>query len=162
MARLVAAWLLAWAAGAAGASEAVPLAADPVLEAHVMRIAQELRCPVCQNETVAASQSALAVDLRRQIGRQIEEGRSQQQILDFMVERYGEFVRYRPALNAVTAVLWLGPFALLCGVLALLPRILRRRARDGSPDEPDEIETASAAPEGPPPGVRPGSLHRWG
>ncbi len=72
------------------------MAEDPVLEATVMAIAEELRCLVCQNETIAASHADLAVDLRKQIRQQLKQGQSQQQILDFMVQRYGDFVLYRP------------------------------------------------------------------
>ncbi|WP_233167951.1 cytochrome c-type biogenesis protein [Xylophilus sp. ASV27] len=119
----------ALAACAALANEAQPLAADPQLEARVQSIAAELRCLVCQNETLAASQSALAVDLRAQISQQLAQGRSSEQIKDYMVERYGDFVLYRPAFNARTALLWLGPFALFAGALFALVRIVRRHAR---------------------------------
>jgi cytochrome c-type biogenesis protein CcmH len=88
-------------------------ATDPALEKRVMAIAEELRCLVCQNETLAGSQAALAVDLRAQIRGQLREGRTQQQILDFMAARYGDFVLYRPPLGATTWLLWGGPFALL-------------------------------------------------
>ena len=111
----------------AAAQPARPLAADPVLEARVMRIAEELRCLVCQNETIAASQADLAVDLREQIRQKLAQGRSEADILDFMTQRYGQFVRYRPAFNPMTAVLWLGPFALLVVTSWVLVRNLRRR-----------------------------------
>jgi cytochrome c-type biogenesis protein CcmH len=88
-------------------------ATDPALEKRVMAIAEELRCLVCQNETLAGSQAALAVDLRAQIRGQLREGRTQQQILDFMAARYGDFVLYRPPMGATTWLLWGGPFALL-------------------------------------------------
>lgn len=117
------------AACAALAGEAQPLASDPQLEARVLEIAADLRCLVCQNETLAASQSALAIDLKHQIGKQLGEGRTSDQIRDYMVERYGEFVLYRPAFNARTALLWFGPFLLLGGALLMLFRTLRRHAR---------------------------------
>ena len=104
------------------ANEAKPMSNDPVLEARVMVIAEELRCLVCQNETIAASHADLAVDLRSQIRIKLSQGQSNQQILDFMVARYGDFVLYRPPLKASTVLLWVGPFALLllaAGVLAL-------------------------------------------
>ena len=104
------------------ANEAKPMANDPVLEARVMVIAEELRCLVCQNETIAASHADLAVDLRSQIRIKLTQGQSSQQILDFMVARYGDFVLYRPPLKASTVLLWVGPFALLllaAGVLVL-------------------------------------------
>ncbi|NDE73351.1 MAG: cytochrome c-type biogenesis protein CcmH, partial [Betaproteobacteria bacterium] len=95
----------------AGAGEAKPMASDPALEARVMVIAEELRCLVCQNETIAASHADLAVDLRGQIRQKLSQGQSSQQILDFMVARYGDFVLYRPPLKASTVLLWVGPFA---------------------------------------------------
>lgn len=100
-------------APAAAGRPATPMAADPALEARVMAIAEELRCLVCQNETIAASHAALAVDLRQQIRLQLGQGRSRQEILDFMVARYGDFVLFRPPLKASTVLLWAGPFALL-------------------------------------------------
>jgi cytochrome c-type biogenesis protein CcmH len=118
----------ALAACAALAGEAQPLASDPQLEARVLEIAVDLRCLVCQNETLAASQSALAIDLKNQIGKQLVEGRTSDQIRDYMVERYGEFVLYRPAFNARTALLWLGPFLLLGTALLVLVRTLRNHA----------------------------------
>ena len=110
-------WLvatLAWlAVSSAQASDAQPLSADPALEARVMQIAEELRCLVCQNETIAASQADLAVDLRAQIRVRLARGEQAPDILAFMVDRYGEFVRYRPAFNRTNALLWIGPFLLL-------------------------------------------------
>jgi cytochrome c-type biogenesis protein CcmH len=118
--------------GLAGAREAQPLVADPEMEARVMAIAAELRCLVCQNETLAASQSALAVDLRKQIEHQLARGASAQQVRDYMVDRYGQFVLFRPALNASTIALWFGPFAILAAVLIAWFRTLRSNARTAS------------------------------
>lgn len=132
--RLLLAWLIAallMGAAPVGAREATPMASDPALEARVMAIAEELRCLVCQNETIAASHADLAVDLRGQIRVKLAQGQTSQQILDFMVERYGDFVLYRPPLKPLTLLLWLGPFVLLllaAGVLALNVRRLRRSA----------------------------------
>jgi len=130
--RLLLAWLsaavLAWATQV-GAREATPLATDPVLEARVMDIAEELRCLVCQNETIAASHADLAVDLRAQIRSKLSQGQSSQQILDFMVERYGDFVLYRPPLKPLTLFLWLGPFALLALAAVVLALNVRRHRR---------------------------------
>lgn len=95
------------------AGTAAPAVADPALEVRVLAIAAELRCLVCQNESIAASHAELAVDLRTQIREQLQQGRSTEQILDFMAQRYGEFVLYRPPLKAQTVLLWAGPFALL-------------------------------------------------
>jgi cytochrome c-type biogenesis protein CcmH len=128
------------AAGTSVASEAPPLAADPAMEARVLAIAGELRCLVCQNETLAASQSSLAEDLRRQIGHQLAQGRSPDEVRAFMVDRYGEFVLYRPAFNATTALLWVGPFAMLGGAFAYLLRTLRRRNACVPPTQLDALE----------------------
>ena len=116
-------------AAASAPSIAQPLAADPALEARVLAIATELRCLVCQNETIAASHADLAVDLRRQIRRQLTEGRSERQILDYMVDRYGDFVLYRPPLKTTTLLLWAGPFALLLLGAAVAAFHIRRRRR---------------------------------
>ena len=111
------------------------MAADPVLEARVMAIAEELRCLVCQNETIAASHAELAVDLRKQIRIKLKEGQSERQILDFMVERYGDFVLYRPRLSATTVMLWAGPFALLLTALGVLAMNIRKRRQGVAADE---------------------------
>ncbi len=131
------------------AREAVPTAADPALEARVMALAEELRCVVCQNETLAASQADLARDLRAQIRLQLQQGRTHQEVLDFMVARYGQFVLYRPPLQASTLVLWAGPFLLLALATAwLLGRVARRRreAVDGLTD--DELQRVQALLDG--------------
>jgi len=124
---LVALWLACAPFAAAMAAEAPPLADDPALEARVLKVAEELRCLVCQNETIAASHADLAVDLRQQIRVKLREGQSPQQIVDFMVERYGDFVRYRPPLKATTVLLWAGPFVLLALAVVVLVRNVRRR-----------------------------------
>lgn len=94
-----------------------------------MAIAEELRCLVCQNETIAASPADLAVDLRQQIRRQLQAGQSRQQIIDYMVARYGDFVLYRPPFKATTLLLWLGPFVLLVVAVALMVLYIRSRRR---------------------------------
>jgi cytochrome c-type biogenesis protein CcmH len=140
MHRLLVIVLLAWL-GLAAAQEARPLADDPVLEAQVLRIAEELRCLVCQNETIAASHADLAVDLRKQIRQQLQQGRSEQQILDFMVQRYGDFVLYRPPVKSSTWLLWGGPFVLLgAALLGLWLNIRRRRSLGGAPLQGAEAE----------------------
>lgn len=121
---------LALACAVAPAREAAPLVADPALEARVLLLADELRCLVCQNETIAASNAELAVDLRAQIRQQLAQGRSREDILDYMTARYGDFVRYRPPLNAGTVALWAGPFVLLLLGAVGLWRQLRRLRRD--------------------------------
>lgn len=108
-------------------NQATPLAADPALEARVMEVAQELRCLVCQNETIAASHAELAVDLRKQIRLKLQQGQSPSEIIDFMTARYGDFVRYRPALKGTTLMLWVGPFVLLLAALAGLAFVIHRR-----------------------------------
>lgn len=126
------AWVLCGALGMAAAlqaKEAVPVAADPALEAQVQQISRDLRCLVCQNETIAASQSSLAIDLREQVRVQLKQGRSEAQIRDFMVERYGDFVLYRPPVKALTWLLWGGPFVLLLVALVALRRTLTRRSQ---------------------------------
>lgn len=136
--------LLLVLAGWAHGRQAQPLAADPQLEARVMAIAEELRCLVCQNETVAASHAALAVDLRKQIRTQLGQGRSQEQIVDFMVQRYGDFVLYRPPLKASTVLLWVGPFVLLLLALVGLARGIRSRWRSAEPAGLTEAEMRRA------------------
>ena len=131
---------IAMASFAVDAKEAAPLSDDPGLEARVMQVAEELRCLVCQNETIAASQADLAVDLRKQIRIKLQQGQSQAQILDFMVARYGEFVRYRPAFNATTALLWAGPFLLLVLAAFVLAKNIRRRRIDAAPQPLNEAE----------------------
>ena len=116
-------------AGTAAAKDAPPAADDPVLEARVLRLTAELRCLVCQNQTIADSHADLAVDLRRQVREMLLRGDSDRQILDYMTARYGDFVLYRPPLKSTTAVLWFAPALLLVGGLAVLVVVLRRRSR---------------------------------
>jgi cytochrome c-type biogenesis protein CcmH len=118
--------------------------ADPALEARMMVIAEELRCLVCQNETIAASHADLAVDLKNQIRIKLTQGQSQKQILDFMVERYGDFVLYRPPLKTTTVLLWLGPFTLLAIALLMLVLNVRRRRRAVQPAALSDAEIAKA------------------
>jgi len=110
------------------APTAMPRAADAALEARVQAVAEELRCLVCQNETIAGSTAPLALDLRAQIHRQLAEGRSEAEVMAYMTARYGDFVRYRPPLDARTGLLWGGPFALLLVGGIALGRRLRRAA----------------------------------
>lgn len=115
--------------GPALAQEAPLVAKDPALETRMMDIARELRCLVCQNETIAESHADLAVDLRDQIREQLSAGQTPQQIRDYMVARYGEFVLYRPPFSVKTLLLWLGPFVLLLLGFGVLWRIVRQRRR---------------------------------
>jgi Uncharacterized protein involved in biosynthesis of c-type cytochromes len=109
------------------AGEAQPLAENPATEKRLLAISAELRCLVCQNESLAGSHAELANDLRREIRTLIEDGRSDDEIMEFMVSRYGDFVRYRPPLKGTTLVLWFGPGLLFILGLAGLLRYLRRR-----------------------------------
>jgi len=121
------------------AGEAAPAAEDPALEARLVEITSELRCLVCQNQTIADSHADLAVDLRNQVREMLRRGDSREQIVAYMTARYGDFVLYRPPLKESTALLWFGPALLMVAGLAVLVVVLRRRAR--LPDEsfePDE------------------------
>ena len=122
----------------APAKEAAPAAADPELEARVLCISAELRCLVCKNQTIADSHADLAQDLRRQVREMLVRGETDQQVIDYMTARYGDFVLYRPPFRATTALLWIGPALLLLGGITALVLVLRRRNRM-SPDrfEPD-------------------------
>jgi len=104
---------------------AVSAATD--LEKRVSALAEELRCLVCQNQTLAESNAPLAVDLRNQMREQLSKGASEREVREFMVARYGDFVLYKPPFKASTAALWLGPFALLLAGAVLLVRRVRRR-----------------------------------
>jgi cytochrome c-type biogenesis protein CcmH len=114
--------------GLAQAREAAPLAEDVVVEKRMVAISEELRCLVCQNESLAGSHAELAQDLRREIRTLIKQDRTDAEIMDFMVSRYGDFVRYRPPMKASTYLLWFGPFLLLIGALIVLVAYLRRRS----------------------------------
>jgi len=127
--RLVAVLALALLPLLAPAKEAAPAAADPVLEARVLRLSAELRCLVCQNQTIADSHADLAQDLRRQVREMLVRGDSDQQVIDYMTARYGDFVLYRPPFKATTALLWIGPLLLLLGGITTLVLVLRRRGR---------------------------------
>jgi len=112
------------------AKEAAPAAPDPALEQRVMRLTAELRCLVCQNQSLADSHADLAIDLKNQVRSQMLAGKSDAEIRDYMVARYGDFVLYRPPLKPTTALLWAGPFVLLAGGgLALGFYLWRRRER---------------------------------
>ena len=109
------------------AKEASPLAQDEAVEKRMVDISSELRCLVCQNESLSGSHAELANDLRREIRTLISDGKSDNEIMDFMVSRYGDFVRYRPPLKGTTLLLWFGPVLLFIGGLATLILYLRRR-----------------------------------
>ncbi len=107
---------------------------DDAERARYTELTRELRCPKCQNQDIADSNAPIAADLRKEIYRMLGEGRSNQQIIDFMVDRYGEFVRYKPELNAHTWLLWFGPAGLLAVGAVLIGVIVVRRRRSGRED----------------------------
>ena len=110
------------------AAQGQPTSANPALEKHVIAISEELRCLVCQNQTIADSNAELAVDLRNQVREKIEQGMSDKDIINYMVQRYGDFVLYRPPVKGTTWLLWFGPFLLLIGGIVLLGlKLLRGR-----------------------------------
>jgi cytochrome c-type biogenesis protein CcmH len=133
--------VMACSMGAAWANEAAPASADPALEARMMAISSELRCLVCQNQTIADSHAELAVDLRTQVREMLQAGKTNEQITDYMTARYGDFVLYRPPFKALTALLWIGPAAMVLIGLGALFMVLRRRSRMSAdqfePEEPD-------------------------
>ena len=126
------------------AQEARPVAEDPVLEKKVITLSNELRCLVCQNQTIADSNAELAVDLRNQVRKQLTEGKSDREILDYMVERYGEFVLYRPPFNYKTILLWAGPFLLLLIAMFILIQQIRTRYKRLATEEFDETDLSRA------------------
>jgi cytochrome c-type biogenesis protein CcmH len=142
--------LLAGSTAAVAASSATEaaLAADPVAEKRLLKLSEELRCLVCQNQNIADSNAELAQDLRREIRTMIGAGRSDKEIIDFMVVRYGDFVLYRPPVKGATLLLWGGPLVLLALGLFALVRYQRRRAeRVAAEDKPlsaDEARRAEA------------------
>jgi cytochrome c-type biogenesis protein CcmH len=109
------------------AADAVPTVTDPVANARAVKLSEKLRCLVCQNQSIADSNAELAVDLRTQIREQIAAGRSDDQIVEYMVTRYGDFVLYEPPFKPTTILLWVGPVLLLVGGFFILIRNLRRR-----------------------------------
>lgn len=133
--------------GTASAKDAPLAAADPALEAKMLHIAAELRCLVCQNQTLADSDADLALDLREQMRVMLRNGSNDSQVRQFMTDRYGDFVLYRPPLKATTLALWFGPGALLVIGLGGLALVLRRRSRLGEehfepdPAGPDRTES---------------------
>jgi cytochrome c-type biogenesis protein CcmH len=149
----MASWLvviaLALCSGLLQVKEAAPAAYDPVLEARMVVLASELRCLVCQNQTIADSHAGLAVDLRNQVRDMLQRSDTDEQILEYMTARYGDFFLYQPPLKSKTALLWFGPGALLVVGLGALFLVLRRRSRM----DPSlfEIEPDEAVDNEPPP-----------
>lgn len=128
------------------AADAANLADDPALEARVNEVSAELRCLVCQNQSLADSHAGLAIDLKNQVREQLQAGRTPPQVIDYMTARYGDFVRYRPPLKATTVLLWAGPFMLVLGGLFGLWRALaRQQAMQAGFAELDDASTDAAA-----------------
>lgn len=122
------------------AKQAEPLAEDPALEQRMIELSEELRCLVCQNESLAGSRSELAEDLRREIRDQLKSGKTDAEVIDYLTARYGDFVLYNPPVKPVTWLLWFGPFALLAGAVGGMAWYLKRRAAQvGMGDEEEEL-----------------------
>jgi cytochrome c-type biogenesis protein CcmH len=128
----------------AGAGEAKPMAADPATETRMLTLSKELRCLVCQNETLADSRAALAEDLRVEVRELVKGGKTDQQIKDYLVARYGDFVLYRPPVEPTTWLLWFGPFVLLAAGVAGLMIFLKRRGAGVPETKLTEVERARA------------------
>ena len=128
----------------ARAADSAPAADDPQLDKRVMELAENLRCLVCQNQTIADSPAELATDLKKQIREKMKQGMSDRDIIDYMVARYGDFVLYRPPLKGTTMLLWFGPLLFLAaGLAALFYRLARRRKNVGM--ELSDVDRARAA-----------------
>ncbi len=125
----VASWLLLSGLASLQAKEAVLSAEDPVLEKRLIHISEELRCMVCQNESLASSRAELANDLREEVRKLIREDKRDSQIKEYLVTRYGDFVLYKPEVKPLTWVLWFGPFLLL--VIAIMGMAYYLRQRQG-------------------------------
>jgi cytochrome c-type biogenesis protein CcmH len=145
MKRLIALLLLALVVGTTWAKEAAPLADDPVIEQRMLDISEEMRCLVCQNESLAASRADLAQDLRRELRELIKQGKTDAEIREFMVSRYGDFVLYRPRVSPKTYLLWAGPFVLMIAAVIVLLVYVRRRNRAVAAEQDLSEEEASRA-----------------
>ena len=141
---LLAALTLAFAAAAFGQAEEVAHP-DAKVEQRLKDLGEQLRCLVCQNQTIAESNAGLALDLRNQIRAQIAAGKSDDEIRAYMVARYGDFVLYRPPLKATTVLLWIGPFALLGVGIAVLAWVVLGRRRGAAAPAVTESDEAGAA-----------------
>lgn len=140
--------MLAASAASAQVKEAPLAAADPELEKRVMALSEELRCLVCQNQTLADSHAELAMDLKNQVREKLAAGMSDQDVVDYMVERYGDFVMYRPPVKGATFLLWFGPFALLAGGIVVLMRKLSRRQGAQADVSDTDLKRAASLLEG--------------
>ena len=125
-------------------NEAAPLAEDPVVEQRLIVIAEELRCLVCQNESLAGSRADLALDLRREVRELIKSGKSDAEIKKFLVDRYGDFILYNPPVKPTTWLLWFGPLALLLLAIGVLFTVIRRNQRQSDTPALDDQQRARA------------------
>ena len=132
--------------GQAISQEAKPMTDDPALEKRLNNLSKELRCLVCQNETLADSQADLAEDLRREIREQMRAGKSDDEIINFLTQRYGQFILYRPRVTPTTYLLWFGPFVLLLAGLILLFNYIKHR-RDQIQEQPLTVAQRKIAEE---------------
>jgi cytochrome c-type biogenesis protein CcmH len=125
--------------GFAYAGQAQDLAEDPVLEKRMIGLAENLRCLVCQNESLASSRSELANDLRQEVREQMQKGMSDQEIIDYLVARYGDYVLFDPPVKSYTLLLWYGPFALLLvGLVSLIFQLRKRKNKIAEPRLSDD------------------------
>lgn len=136
------------------AADARPVAEDPQLEARVVRVSEELRCLVCQNQTIADSNAKLAKDLRREVREMLVQGKSDAEVREFMVKRYGDFILYRPPFQWTTLLLWMGPFVLLLAAVWIHRRLVTRRSevlasRALSEKEQERLQALIGAEPGP-------------
>lgn len=128
------------------AGEAQPMNKDPALEKRVMALSAELRCLVCQNQSLADSHAELAADLRNEVRELMKSGKSDAEVVDYLVARYGDFVRYRPPMNTTTALLWFGPLILaVIGAGVLFFNLAKRRRRIAETTLTDEERKRAAA-----------------
>ncbi|MDD5404167.1 MAG: cytochrome c-type biogenesis protein CcmH [Sulfuricella sp.] len=132
--------LVLWLPLSAMAGEARPVAEDPVLEQRMIALSEDLRCLVCQNESLAGSRADLAQDLRQEIREQMRAGKSDQEVIAYLTQRYGDFVLYKPPLKPLTWLLWFGPFVLLIGAAGGLYAYLKRRTSRLADDSLSEEE----------------------
>ncbi len=134
------------ATSAFAAREATPTDFDPIANKRVMEVSEQLRCLVCQNQSIAESNAELAVDLRNQVIKQVKEGKTNKEIIDYMVERYGDFVLYKPPMNRTTLILWWGPVGLLgIGLLGFVLNLRRRKAQVTKETQPLSAEEKALA-----------------
>lgn len=126
----------------ATAKDAAPLAQDPALEKRVDAVSAELRCLVCQNQTIADSHAELAIDLKNQVREMLRAGNSNEEVVNYMVERYGDFVRYKPPMKPTTYLLWFGPALLIIVGLTVLFLTLRKRRQRVAASAPLSAEDA--------------------